>query len=123
MPSPGRGSLKAGRHRTKADPLAREVGKRIRRLRLAQDFKFDAFVEETGLGRGYISELERGFVVPSLHALAKVAAALELTVADLVVGDSAREELFVAARELPDSEIKAVLEQVRAKIAARTKSR
>src|SRR6266849_4098688 len=115
MPSRGQRSVPAGRHRTKADPLARELGKRVKRLRLAQDFKFDAFVEETGLGRGYISELERGFVVPTLHALVKVAAALELTVADLVVGDSPREQLFVAARDLTESEIKAFLELVRAK--------
>ena len=74
-------------------------------LRLADGYTFDAFVEETGLGRGYVSELERGLVVPTIHSLAKIAAALRLTVADLVIGDSLRERLFEATRGLPDADL------------------
>lgn len=88
--SPKRGS----RHRAEPDPLAARIGRRIRELRTAADFGFDAFVEETGLGRGYVSELERGLVVPTIGTLARIAAALEVTVADLVAGDSDRERLF-----------------------------
>jgi transcriptional regulator with XRE-family HTH domain len=69
--------------------------------------------KQTGLGRGYISELERGLVVPSLHALAKLAKALEVTVADLVVGDSTREQLFDACSGLLDSEIELLLRRAR----------
>ena len=58
----------------------------------------DAFVEETGLGRGYVSELERGLVIPTIGTLARVAKALDVTVADLVVGESDRERLFVELR-------------------------
>src|SRR5258708_38504557 len=97
------------RHRTKADPFAKAVGARVRQLRKERDFTFDAFVEETGLGRGYISELERGLVVPSIHALRKLALALELTMADLVVGNSPREQLFSAAKQLSEHEIKVLL--------------
>jgi transcriptional regulator with XRE-family HTH domain len=104
----------ASSHRTRPDPLARSNGARIRALRLERDFNFDAFVEETGLGRGYISELERGLVVPSVGALAKVAAALELTLADLVLGDSPRERLFAACRHLDAREIGRLLAQVQA---------
>jgi transcriptional regulator with XRE-family HTH domain len=78
------------RHRDEPDPIAAEIGARIRRLRRAKKFTFDAFVGTTKLGRGYVSELERGLVVPTVAALAKVADALELTIADLVLGDSPR---------------------------------
>ena len=103
----------SGRHRSHPDPLAAAVGARIDRLRREQGFTFDAFVEEIGLGRGYTSELTRGLVVPSLTALKKVAVALDLTVADLVVGDSPREQLFSAARALSKSEIGRLLEDAR----------
>jgi len=99
-------------HRRKPVPIARAVGKRIRQLRTERDWKFDAFVEETGLGRGYISELERGLVVPSLETLRRVADALGLTVADLVLGGSAREHLFEITRELTPAEIRGLINQV-----------
>jgi transcriptional regulator with XRE-family HTH domain len=74
--------------------LAAIIGKRIRRLRLEREVTFDAFVEETGLGRGYISELERGLVVPNVNVIRRVANALGLTMADLVLGESPRELAF-----------------------------
>jgi transcriptional regulator with XRE-family HTH domain len=100
-------------HRKQPDPMAAAVGARIHKLRVERDFNFDAFVEETGLGRGYISELERGLVVPTIHALAKVAAALELTVADLVLGDSPREQLFEATLGLSEGELLHMLADAR----------
>lgn len=94
--------------------MAKLVGARIRELRLQAEFTFDAFVEETGLGRGYVSELERGTVVPTIGTLAKVAKALELTLADLVaIGDTQRELLFCETRELKEAQIDAVLRDVR----------
>jgi transcriptional regulator with XRE-family HTH domain len=103
---------KTTRHRATPDALAKVVGARIRALRKERAFSFDAFVEETELGRGYISELERGLVVPSLTALAKVARALELTVADIVAGDSPRERIFLATRVLDEKEVSALLKHV-----------
>lgn len=81
------------------------------------EFAFDAFVEETGLGRGYVSELERGLVVPGVGTLARVASALGVTIADLVSGDTDRERLFDELRGRPSS----VIRQLRAD-AARTRS-
>src|SRR5687767_822941 len=89
-----RNAKRSGRHRTEPDPLAARIGQRVRALRIAEEFGFDAFVEETGLGRGYVSELERGLVIPTIGTLARVAKALDVTVADLVVGESDRERLF-----------------------------
>src|SRR5665811_213173 len=105
---PPRPRAKKTRHRTKPDALARAVGERVRKLRKEKDWSFDAFVEETGLGRGYISELERGMVVPTVTSLAKLAAALEVTIADLVLGDSLRERLFDVSRQLDDKGVAAL---------------
>ena len=110
---PPRAARTNAHHRKKPDAFAAAVGKRIRALRDERDFTFDAFVEETGLGRGYISELERGLVVPTIHALRKVADALELTMADLVLGDSKREQLFEAAVVLSDGDIATLLKEAR----------
>jgi transcriptional regulator with XRE-family HTH domain len=88
------------------------IGRRVRDLRLELGFTFDAFVEETGLGRGYISELERGLVVPTVSALAKIARALELTMADLVVGGSIRERLFDATRKAEEPLLRRLLRDV-----------
>src|SRR5262245_7775712 len=85
---------RVGRHRREPDPLAARIGHRIRALRKSEDLGFDAFVEETSLGRGYVSELERGLVIPTIGTLARVAKALDVTIADLVIGESDRERLF-----------------------------
>lgn len=62
---------------------------------------FGALVEKSGLGRGYVSELERGLVVPTVGTLARVAEALGVTIADLVIGDGEREAIFDALRKDP----------------------
>jgi transcriptional regulator with XRE-family HTH domain len=107
----------AGKHRAKPDPLAERFGERLRRLRAAADFTFDAFVEETGLGRGYVSELERGLAVPTLSTLAKIAKALELPIADLVLGDTPRELLYEATRGLDDAHVLRLRDSVTASVA------
>lgn len=101
------------RHRDRPDPQAVRVGQRIRSLRLEAAFAFDAFVEETGLGRGYVSELERGLVVPGIGTLARVARALGVTLADLVLGDTDREKLFEELRGRPASHVRALREAAR----------
>ena len=101
------------RHRDRPDPLAFRIGQRIRQLRTESAFAFDAFVEETGLGRGYVSELERGLVVPGVGTLARVAKTLGVTIADLVTGDSDRERLFEELRGRPATVIRSLRETAR----------
>jgi transcriptional regulator with XRE-family HTH domain len=101
------------RHRERPDPLAARIGQRIRQLRTDSDFPFDAFVEETGLGRGYVSELERGLVVPGVGTLARVAHALNVTIADLVCGDTDREKLFDELRGRSASLVKSLRDTVK----------
>ena len=98
-------------HRTKADAFAKVVGAHVRALRKEKEFSFDAFVEETGLGRGYISELERGMVVPTITSLAVLARALEVSVADLVLGSSPRERLYAVTRHLSEKDVALLLER------------
>lgn len=111
----------ARRHRKNPDAAAQRVGARVRELRQAADFSFDAFVEETGLGRGYISELERGLVVPTIHALNQLARALGVTTADLLLGDSTREQLFDVARGLGERDVQRLLGEARSIAARRIK--
>jgi len=70
-------------------------------FRDAAGMTFGELVQESGLGRGYVSELERGLVVPTVGTLARVAAALGVTIADLVAGDSDREVIFELLRGAP----------------------
>lgn len=106
----GQRRSRSNRHRATPDADALEVGARVKARRLALDYSFDAFVEELGMGRGYLSELERGLVVPSLTALHRLAEALETTAADLVLGPSEREQLFALTEQLPTSEVRALLQ-------------
>jgi transcriptional regulator with XRE-family HTH domain len=116
---------KAPRHRKHPDPAAKAVGLRVKELRqvLGPKGSFDVVVEETGLGRGYISELERGLVVPGLTALRSLAKALEVTVADLVIEDSLREQLFVMSRGLSQTQLKGLLAAARELAATATADR
>lgn len=70
-------------------------------LRNVAGLTFGELVEKSGLGRGYVSELERGLVVPTVGTLARLADALDVTIADLVVGDTEREAIFDALRDNP----------------------
>ena len=107
----------ARRHRASPDRVAARVGKRVRSLRNAAGLTFGDLVDKTGLGRGYISELERGLVVPTVGTLARLAAALEVTMADLVSEDSDREAIFELLRGAPEriAEARAMLTKLMAK--------
>lgn len=108
-----RGRKASQSHRSTPEPLARRVGARVKRLRRELDWTFDAVVGETELGRGTFSELERGLIVPSLLTLQKISIALEVPIADLVLGDTLREQLFEAARGLSNGDLRAAIEYVR----------
>lgn len=107
-----RASTAGRKQRRTPDALSRRVGARVRQLRQELDWTFYALVGETELAQGVVSEIERGLVLPRLSTLARIASVLEVTVADLVLGDTLREKIFDAMRSLTDAELGLLLEQV-----------
>ena len=61
----------------------RQVGSNIRRLRKAAGFTQEALAHRAGLAMRYVSGIERGEENPSLAALMKLCAALEVHPRDL----------------------------------------
>jgi transcriptional regulator with XRE-family HTH domain len=60
---------------------AASVGANIRQLRMAKGMTLDRLASSSKLTRGYISLVERGLKMPSIAALLRMAAALEVNVA------------------------------------------
>lgn len=116
MPSVGQRTRgKRNQHRAVPDPLAAKVGKRIRDLRREKQISFDAFVGETELGRGTVSELERGLVVPTIGTLARIAEVLEVALLDLVTfpTEDARQDLVDLSRNLPQPQLKGMVREIK----------
>jgi transcriptional regulator with XRE-family HTH domain len=67
-----------------------ELGKRIKQLRLSQGFTLKDIESEVGVSATHVSEIERGKTSPTVGALAKIAAALQVNpsfLVDFPVGD------------------------------------
>jgi len=69
----------------RADILER-FGKRVRELRLDQGFSQESFADECELDRTYIGGIERGERNVALRNIERIAAALGITLADLMEG-------------------------------------
>jgi mannose-6-phosphate isomerase-like protein (cupin superfamily)/DNA-binding XRE family transcriptional regulator len=61
------------------------VGREVRRWRRTRNLTLAAVAERSGLNVGYLSQIENEKAVPSLDALAAIAAALEVPVAWLML--------------------------------------
>lgn len=55
---------------------AREVGRRIKQLRTAQNLTLKAVEARSGMSATHVSEIERGETMPTIGALERIAAAL-----------------------------------------------
>jgi transcriptional regulator with XRE-family HTH domain len=62
------------------------VGERIRELRKAKGWNQDDLAQHTGLGRTYISNVERGRKNPSLRSLQIFAAGFKMSVSEFMKG-------------------------------------
>ena len=60
------------------------IGWNVRRLRASRGITQEDFATDSGFDRGYISGVERGVRNPSVLVLARIAAALQVDVADLL---------------------------------------
>jgi XRE family transcriptional regulator, regulator of sulfur utilization len=59
---------------------------RLKEMRRARGFTLKGLAARTGLSVSYLSDLERGRTMPPLPTLQAVAAALEITILDLLTG-------------------------------------
>lgn len=116
---PEKKARKRPHYRRHAVDEAKALGRRIRQLRREAGIDFDAWVETCGLSRAYCSEIESGHYLPTLVTLRKLAAALEMTVPDLLVGSTPRERLFDLTRGLEATQIRRLLAEAEAMVAAK----
>ena len=67
------------------DAMAAAVARRIATLRKAQDMTFDGLARRAGVSKGTLVQIEQERANPSISTLCRLAAALGVSVADLVV--------------------------------------
>ena len=65
--------------------LVISFGIAVRQLREQQGWSQESLAERADLNRSYVGELERGQAIPSLLTLKKLSAALNLSLANLLV--------------------------------------
>ncbi|HJK89633.1 MAG TPA: helix-turn-helix transcriptional regulator [Polyangiaceae bacterium LLY-WYZ-15_(1-7)] len=76
--------------RSTPEPTAALVGAEIRRIRTGRGLTLQQLSDAAGLGgRGNASNLEQGKIAPTVATLARVAAALEVSMARLMPPDPA----------------------------------
>lgn len=66
--------------------ITKRFGKRVRELRLNRSWSQEEFASVAGLDRSYMGAVERGEQNPSLWIIARIAHALDLSVAELCEG-------------------------------------
>ena len=60
------------------------LGANIRRLRLEKGWSQEAYADEAGIHRTYVSDIERGARNPTITVVAKLAAPLDVTASTLL---------------------------------------
>ena len=60
------------------------LGQNLRRLRRAKGWSQEAYADEAGIHRTYVSDIERGARNPTIAIVEKLAAPLGVTVSDLL---------------------------------------
>ena len=81
----GDGSLFA-MAKARRDPLLRTLGWRVRQLRDEKGWTQEGLADRAGLDRSYVAGIESGLRNPSTKALAKLARALDVSIAALFEG-------------------------------------
>jgi transcriptional regulator with XRE-family HTH domain len=72
--------------KTRRDPLLRGLGANVKRLRESKGWTQETAAAKATLDRSYVAGIEAGLRNPSTKALAKLAAALGVTLSDLFKG-------------------------------------
>lgn len=66
------------------DDVRQRLAKNLRKLRQAKGVSQEAFADEAGIHRTYISDLERGARNPTITVVDKIARALEVPIGKLL---------------------------------------
>jgi transcriptional regulator with XRE-family HTH domain len=72
---------------TASDNLSSQVGRRIRQLRISRGVGLDRLATVGGLGKGTLSEVERGLRSPTLDTLFAIATSLSVPLSYLLLGE------------------------------------
>lgn len=94
--------MSAEHPRDAVDPAAEsaaEVGPRIKTVRQARRMTIETLAEGSGLTKSFLSKVERGKSTPSVAALLRIAAALEIPLASLFENSATR--YILRAESLP----------------------
>ena len=90
--------------------IRRRLGARIRELRTMAKLSQERLGERAGVSYKFLGEVERGQGNPTIDTLARIAAALDVDITDLLAADAAVARYqflsptdFTAVRELRDS--------------------
>jgi phage repressor protein C with HTH and peptisase S24 domain len=107
----GRYPLRVPR-RSQPDPLAVDVGRRVRALRAAKGWNLEKLAWAGGLSsKGHLSDLENGLLVPTIATLHSIAEQLGVELLDLVTfpEQSPRHQLVARTAHLPPAIIDRLL--------------
>jgi len=69
-----------------ADPFARQIGERVRDLRLEQGKSLAAMEIASGVSKGHISNIEHGQVLANIVTLRNIARGLGMQLVELLAG-------------------------------------
>jgi transcriptional regulator with XRE-family HTH domain len=94
--------------RATPDEDALRIGRRIRELREEAGLGLEELAHIAEFSKGHLSSLERGYVMPTVASLRKLADALGVLVADVVCdpAGSTREKILDLTRHAPAGTLK-----------------
>lgn len=74
------------RQRSRDQAIAAAFGRRVREVRTAKNLTQEALAEASGLHPTFISNVERGYRVPTIPTLIKIADGLSVSPSELIDG-------------------------------------
>ncbi len=77
------------------------LARRLKELRLKQDWSLDQLAEQSGISRATLSRMENGDVSPTAHALGRLCAAYSLTLSRLMMMVETSDAPFVPREQQP----------------------
>ncbi len=101
--------------RTRPDPFATKIGKRVRALRQEQGLTLEKLAYGVEFSKGQLSTIEKGLAVPTATTLNVLAEGLDVLPLDLLTfpEDSPREKLIDMTRGLSKKELEAIMALLR----------